>query len=259
MNARTLRIGAGTLILGLALATPAHAGTTSLAASDEAAIRAILTNESGQATARNHVAPDLDWENAFGIRYDDLEKRDAFFNSVVRPLQKKATDETIEIKVRAVAPDVAVADEYWHVVGQLDVATHETGPDRWGRTTYVFTRSGGAWTLVLERVADLRSPYYHHYDALPPGVALSADALGAMAGTYSLGIHGTLTLQRDGARFAVTDFHGHARVGIPVSPTEVLLFDPADLAEYGRITFGPTGPVLSNDSREFQTPLTKTT
>ena len=65
-----------------------------------------------------HVAADLDWENAFGIRYTDLKKRDAFYGSVVKPQFAQADSSTLEIKIKYIEPgDVAIADSYWHVAG----------------------------------------------------------------------------------------------------------------------------------------------
>jgi hypothetical protein len=59
-----------------ALATPAAAGSFVVGApGDEAAIRAIRASR--QETVAGHRAADLDWENAFGIRYDDRAKREA--------------------------------------------------------------------------------------------------------------------------------------------------------------------------------------
>ena len=117
---------------------------------DEAAIRAIVADASAGRPS-SHVASNLDWENAFGIRYTDLAKRDAFYGAVVLPLQKDDTDTTLEVKVRFLDGGTAIADEYWHIVGQLDVATHKPGPDRWGRTTYIFSKHSGSWTEVLRR------------------------------------------------------------------------------------------------------------
>jgi hypothetical protein len=104
-------------------------GTTDpeLTGADLQAMCSVINDEaSPQATAR--VSPALDWENAFGIRYTDLKKRDAFYAQIVKPLQTSDTDTTLEIKIRALAPGVAVADEYWHIVGQLDTTTRKPGP-----------------------------------------------------------------------------------------------------------------------------------
>lgn len=150
-------------------------------AQDEAAIRAIVA-DAAAGRPNPHIAANLDWENPFGIRYGDLAKRDAFYHAFVSPLQKDDTDTTLEVKVRFLDAGTAVADEYWHTVGQLDVATHKPGPDRWGRTTYIFSERSGSWTEVLERVADLRVAWYHHYDALPQAAPVPAAALASLTG-----------------------------------------------------------------------------
>jgi hypothetical protein len=205
-------------------------------ARDEAAIRAIIADTAAD-RPNSHVSPALDWENAFGVRYEDLKKRNAFYGTVVAPLQKNDTDTTLEVKVRFIRPDVAVADEYWHIAGQLDVATHRPGPDRWGRTTSVFTRHGGQWTEVLERVADLRYAYYKHYDTLPKPAAVPAAILARYAGTYAfVDNHSTRVVAVAGDHLTVASAT-RTRVAIPVSATDFLLFDPADLAEYVRLHF----------------------
>jgi hypothetical protein len=183
------------------------------------------------------VSPALDWENAFGIRYSDLKKRDAFFGAVVAPLQKNSTASTLEVKIRFVTRDVAVADQYWHVVGQLDLATHRPGPDRWGRTTYVFTHGGQGWTEVLERVADLRYGYYRHYDALPKAAAVGAAVLARYAGTYAFSDNGAQRVIAVAGDHLTVTGGTKRRVAVPVSATEFLLFDPNDLAEYSRLRF----------------------
>ena len=203
---------------------------------DEAAIRAIIKDLSAD-KPNAHVAPDVDWENAFGIRYFDLKKRDAFYHAVVSPLQKEDTDSTLEVKVRFPTADTAIADEYWHVVGQLDVETHKPGPDRWGRTTYFFTKHDGTWTEVLERVADLRLPYYKHYDTMPMAVPVPAATLASYAGTYELTAdHSQRTIAVSGDHLTVASAK-RTRVAIPTSATEFLLFSPADLAEYAKLRF----------------------
>jgi hypothetical protein len=147
---------------------------------DEAAILA-----SGQETVAGHRAPNLDWENAFGIRYDDLAKREAFYGAVVAPLQKSTTDTVLETRIRFLTPTVALADTYEHLVGQLDVATHVRGADRWIRATDILKKENGAWTLVAGRIADLRYPWYRHYDAIPSAAPLPANVLAAYAGAYT--------------------------------------------------------------------------
>ena len=203
---------------------------------DEAAIRAIV-KASASAASGSYAAVDLDWENAFGIRYFDRKKRDAFYQGEVAPVPKDAANTSLEVKVKFVEPNVAVADDYWHIAGQRDDGTGKPGPDRWGRTTYVLKKQEGAWTEVMERVADLRVPYFKHYDALPKAAAVSAETLASYAGAYEA-VRG-----RKLADVSVSGDHlqvivrGRQRIAIPVSATEFLLFDPDDLAQYLKMQF----------------------
>jgi len=87
---------------------------------------------------------------------------------------KEADGSTLEVNVRLVEPTIALTDEYWHVVGQIYAGETQPGPDRWGRTTYGFKKENGAWTAVLERVADLRLPYCQHYSSRPAPVPVSS-------------------------------------------------------------------------------------
>ena len=243
-----MKLIAGALLLAYGVALAQTAPTSSFvqgSAQDEAQILAILKDSSGD-MPNTHMAADLDWENAFGIRYTDLKKRDTFYHKYVTPLQKDDTQTTLEVKVRFIAPDAAVADEYWHTVGQLDMNTHKPGPDRWGRTTYIFTKKAGVWTDVLERVADLRLPYYKHFDALPKAAVLPAGTLEKLAGKYQFTddhLPITITMEGDHLLYA-----GPRRtyVAVPVTATEFLLFDPKDLAEYSKITFSadPAGKTM---------------
>jgi hypothetical protein len=205
---------------------------------DEAAIRSVIDAEEDTGESP-HIAPNLDWENAFGIRYTDLKKRNDFFNAVVKPLQAKADSGILEVKISFLKPDLAVADEYWHIVGQIDQATNKPGADRWGRTTFVFEKLGGDWTMVLSRVADLRAPYYKHFDAIPPAVSVASATLASYAGTYER------VAGKPSAVVSVTGDHllvvlrGQTYTAIPMSSTEFLVFDPNDLAEYTKLIFKP--------------------
>jgi len=152
-------------------------------AADQQAIRAIVASQSAD-QEDPHVAPDLDWENAFGGRYTNLKKRNDWFNANIKPQFKDAQNTTPEVKVRFLDPDVAVADEYWRVVGQIYAGETKPSAARWGRTTYIFKKEAGAWTEVMERVADLRAPYFKHYDTLPSAVPLPAATLASYAGKY---------------------------------------------------------------------------
>jgi ketosteroid isomerase-like protein len=233
-NSRALAVVVCALI-----GSSAAAKAAALSDEDVRSIKAIVTAPNG---ATEHVAADLDWENAFGTRYTDLAKRDKFYESSVKPLQASASDETLEIKVRAITPDVAVADAYWHIVGQIDQSTGQPGADRWGRTTSVFQKEDGQWLEVLERVADLRAPYYKHYQSLPEPAKVPIAVLSALEGTYGAAPRKyKVTVAKSGDRLDIqtprSDF-----VAIPESETSFLGFRPDDLADYYRLTFEGTGP-----------------
>ncbi len=230
-------------VLSLAIPFSAQQASSSFvpgSQSDEAVIREIMKQRAAD-KSDPHVAADLDWENAFGIRYNNLKKMTAFYGEAVTPLQKNDTDNTLEVKVKFITPEIAVADEYWHIVGQLDYKTNQPGPDRWGRTTYIFKKENGTWTEVMERVADLRIPYFKHYDALPTAAAVPAATLASYAGTYRRTLGGApVTISVNGDRLNVVSKHGKF-VAIPTSATEFLVFDPNDLAEYTHYTFTADG------------------
>ena len=202
---------------------------------DEASIRQIvLTLEADEPDP--HVAANLDWENAFGIRYNDLKKRDAFYGAVVKPQFKTASDNTLEIRVQFVTPLVAVADTYWHVAGQIYAGDSKPGPDRWGRTTYILKKDNGAWREVIERVADLRLPYYPHLDTVPKAVELPAAVLASYAGHYA-GPPYDVDVTVSGDHLVMTGPHG-ALIAIPKSETEFLAFlSPDDPAQYYTVQF----------------------
>jgi hypothetical protein len=225
-------------------------GTASSArGTDEAEIREYIKKGEAE-TPFVKEAPDLDWENAFGIRYNNLTKRDAFYREAVAPLQVGDTGGTLEVKVRFVGPSLAVADEYWHEVGQRDVDTLKRGPDRWGRTTYILQKADGKWTEIIERVADLRLAYYRHYEALPASVPLSDGAMAKLGGTFRFH-RATLTLDRAADRFIVTrrlianPEERSTLVGIPTSASTVLIFDPSDLAEYSIMEYSEGIPTIT--------------
>jgi hypothetical protein len=204
---------------------------------DEAQILAILKSSPIDEPTLQ-VAADLDWENAFGVRYSNLEKRNRFYQKYVTPGQKEAPFEKLEIKVKFVKADVAYADEYWHETGQLDPKTGKSSPDRWGRTTYLFTRKNGAWSEVMERVADLRLPYFKHYDTMPEPVPVASEILASYAGSYETEAHKLHTeIKVDGTRLQVTTEGFEPSVGIATSPTEFLMMNPNDAAEYYKGVF----------------------
>ena len=74
------------IALTMTVALSAQSPSTSFVAvtpADDAAIRAIVASQSAS-QEDPHVASDLDWENAFGIRYTNLKKRDDWFNVNVK-------------------------------------------------------------------------------------------------------------------------------------------------------------------------------
>ncbi len=182
------------------------------------------------------MSQDLDWENAFGIRYTSLKKRDAFYGTIVKPQFKTATSGTLETKVQFPTPDTAVADTYWHVAGQVYAGETKAGPDRWGRTTYIFTKVNGTWTEVIERVADLRLPYYKHFDALPAAAAVPAATLQSYSGHYAAPPEAKHLQAVDilvaGDHLLIKSARG-TFIAIPTSPEDFLVFyDANDVAEY---------------------------
>ena len=209
-------------------------------AADEVMVRSIVGNLEAE-KPETHVSPRLDWENAFGIRYADLKKRDAFYVSIVKPQFKSATSTTLEPSMSFPSPTVAVADTYWHVAGQVYAGQSKAGPDRWGRTTYILVKENGIWTEAIERVADLRLPFYQHLDAVPASVPVSSGLLNAYAGHYIGGPPSGTTTAVD---VAVTGDHltfsgkRGPRTAIPTSDSNFLVFLKVDdAAEYYKATF----------------------
>lgn len=103
-----------------------------------------------------HSAPALDWENAFGVRQRGVKARQRFLQEVVVPTTRTAELVHLETRIQFLTLDVAVADEYEVLKGQTDGPKGPILPDRHIRTTYVFQRLRGRWSLVLQRIADLR-------------------------------------------------------------------------------------------------------
>ena len=205
---------------------------------DENAILSILARE--EAGNRAQLPNDLDWENAFGVRYADSKKREAFYHANVDPLQIHSGKVTLETRIRFVAPTVAIADVYGHRVGQIDMATGKPGADRWGRNTYIFKKENGAWIEVAERIADLRYPWYKHYDALPAAAPVPASILSSYAGTYETAPGqklGEVAVEGDHLIFTNAK---RSFTAIPVSHTRFLAFRPEDLAEYNILVFNTT-------------------
>ena len=100
---------------------------------------------------------DVDWENAFGVRLKGFTAVDQFITTRVRPTQRTALMKVDEVRVSIIAPDIAVADRYWTLIGQTDGENGPKLPDRKGRTTYVLQKQNGMWTVLVERIADLRT------------------------------------------------------------------------------------------------------
>jgi hypothetical protein len=229
------------IVITMTVALSAQTPSTSFVAvtpADDAAIRAIVASQSAS-QEDPHVAADLDWENAFGIRYTNLKRRNDWFNANVKPQFKDATNETLEVKIRLLEPTVAVADEYWHVAGQVYAGESKPGADRWGRTTYIFRKEKGVWTEVMERVADLRGAYFKHYGTLPAAVPVPADTLASYAGTYEVAPGHTFTIEVAGDHLSLRS-RGKTYTAIPLSPTEFLGFQGEDTASYQKLSFTTT-------------------
>ena len=225
----------GSALIATAASATTPASSIPGAPADEAAIRAIFLSEDKAGSA--HRAADLDWENAFGVRYTDLAKRDAFYGANVTPLQSASVERRLEVKIRFFNPTLAVADVYKRRVGQLDVATHKPGPDRWLRVTAVLEKCDGAWIEVLERIADLRLPWYVHYDAIPAAVPVPAQTLARWAGAYHDVAGQPYATVSVAAGHLVMDTGRRSYVVVPTSADAFLSFDPDDLAEYDKIAF----------------------
>ena len=99
----------------------------------------------------------------------------------------------------------------------------------------------------MERVADLRSPYFKHYDAVPASVPVAPAVLASYAGKYATpdgNPFGEITAAQD--HLAVKTPFGAFSL-IPTSATEFLAFNPDDLAQYYKVTFTST-PSSANAS-----------
>ena len=225
------------------------------APTDEAAIRHILELEEKGDESR--VAPDLDWENAFGIRYTDEKKRAIFYHAAVDPLQVQSKRVDLETRIKFVAPTIAIVDVYGHRVGQIDRKTGKAGADRWLRNTYIFKKEHEEWIQVAERIADLRLPWYKHYDAMPAAVPVPAPTLASYAGKYKFAHDDTAEeVSVAGDHLLMKSEHGSNTL-IPTSPSEFLSFAPDDLAEYDKVTFhtGTDGKLTLSLANETGEPL----
>jgi ketosteroid isomerase-like protein len=120
-------------------------------AADEASITQMLTPWGDTQL----YSSDVDWENAFGRRFDDLKALNQFKREILAPTLKSAEKTTLSLRVKVLSTDIAIADRYWRVTGQTDDAGKRLA-DRHGRTTYVLRKVEGKWVIVVERIADLR-------------------------------------------------------------------------------------------------------
>jgi hypothetical protein len=144
----------------------------------------------------------------------------------------------LETRIKFVAPTFAIADVYGHRVGQVDQKTGKVGADRWGRNTYIFKKENGVWIEVAERIADLRYPWYRHYDAMPAAFPVPSATLASYVGAYATAEGkqiGVIMLAGDHLTF---QSERGDRTLIPTSATEFLGFHADDLAEYVKVTFG---------------------
>ena len=90
----------------------------------------------------------------------------------------------------------------------------------------------------MERVADLRAPYFKHYDKLPAAAPVPAPTLASYVGTYA-GDGKKMTISVSGDHLTLKSLTSDNRFTdvIPVSATQFQSFDPDDLAEYFVLSF----------------------
>ena len=201
-------------------------------AEDEAAIRKVLAQK--RALTEEHRAPDIDWENAFGVRFDNREKLDAFTNKQLAPTLASAATATLEVKIRFLEPSLAIADMYSRTAGQVETATGKSLPDRWVRVTSILKKTDGSWSEILLRIADLRQPWYEHFSSLPKPVSIPAPTLAQYAGTYEASPGALYEISVDGSYLAVKTVSGTG-IAIPRSDNEFLYF--RDRSVPGNYTF----------------------
>ena len=215
------------------------------AAEDEAAIRRVLALGP---ESKQHAAVDLDWENAFGVRFNSFDTLNAFLTKRLGPTEANATLTTLETKIRFVDPSIAVADAYIRLVGQINRNTGKTLPERWIRETYVLKKFGDNWILILERVADLRAPWYRHFTSLPSPVSVST--LGLYVGTYEARPGLRYQISRDVSHLVVKTSEGTG-IAIPGSDTKFFYFrDPSVPGNYHLFIFSklPDGTITFTES-----------
>ena len=132
-------------------------------AKDEEAIRQVLARFEEAFEKRDariyalQFVEDADWENAFGSREKgraNIEKRLAG----VYKMFQQAKQQIVELRVRFITSDVAVADVDREIFGQMSADGVRKLPPRKVRTTHIFKKKKGIWRVVVFRVADLRNP-----------------------------------------------------------------------------------------------------
>ena len=132
-------------------------------AKEEEAIRQVLAQFEQAFEKRDariyamSFVEDADWENAFGSREKgraNIEKR---LTGVYKMFQQ-ARQQIVELRIRFITSDVAVADVDREIVGSVSAGGDKNLPARKVRTTHVFKRKKGIWRVMVFRVADLRNP-----------------------------------------------------------------------------------------------------
>jgi uncharacterized protein (TIGR02246 family) len=132
-------------------------------AKEEEAIRQVLAQfeqafdkRDAKIYAKSFVE-DADWENAFGSREKgraNIEKR---LTGVYQMFQQ-AKQQIVELRIRFITSDVAVADVDREIVGSVSAGGDKNLPPRKVRTTHIFRKKKGIWLVVVFRVSDLRNP-----------------------------------------------------------------------------------------------------
>lgn len=132
-------------------------------AKEEEAIRQVLARFEEAFEKRDaricalEFVDDADWENAFGSRETgrgNIEKRLAS----VYKLAPQARQQIVELRIRFLTSDVAVADVDIEIFDHIRAEYAKKDPPKKSRTTHVLRRKKGNWRVVVVRVADLRNP-----------------------------------------------------------------------------------------------------
>jgi hypothetical protein len=227
-------------VIGCCVSTrgTAQASASSLAAETRKQDETEILKIFAEGALWERSAADLDWENAFGVRFHNMKDLRAFVETRVMKLSTAATtNDQLETKINFIGPAIAVVDVYSHLVGQIDANTGKPGADRWIRNTYVLTKSDRQWTIALQRIADLRSPWYRHLTALPAAVPVPAATLASYAGIYEARPDLIYEVSPEGDHLTVKT-QGGAGIAIPQSNNEFLYFrDPAVPGNHRFLTF----------------------